>query len=868
MGAGTAPPTTTTPPPGLPSEVASAQPVGWWRFNDDLSYGIAAEANGGPVGTYTGTRELVEGVLGDAAGAIRLDAPADAVVLPGDLIAPTSIAVEVWAKPEPGGGATQRIIRHREHGYHLDWLRDVGTFAAGLNLADAQGNDWGSASLIPSVTFATGEWHHLVLTVEPGEAVLYINGVVHDRFIAPATHGVYYSGTGLTAGNDTPGSTSRTFTGSIDELAIYNRPLTASEVESHYTSTGRTVVPAPPPATSGDYGAAVLGSWPVAYWPLDEMTNNLVADDAIAGFDGDYSSYNLDWEVPGAYEGSNAVGFDHPEEIVTLPGSSLQPSELTLEAWVRPESGTSHVQRIIRHRAHGFAIDWDPTAQQFNGWAFVGDGSQSVSLTSDPVSADEWHHVAFIVDEDNAYLVINGELQAQQANPAGADIYYAGTSLVLGNDTFMDANRYFVGEIDDLAIYDRALPVGEIAAHVEAAGELIGISPDIESVVTCASNGGNIFFEVSTYVSTEDEFLEGCYYVESCISDMVSVVGAIAEWSCTNQDRLLSILDAVAVPAEILHNVTDEVVSGAPSVGAALAYVGTAGSSPVLVPPAEITIPLPGGTPPPAPTNATGSLLQQQGPGSTGGTSWTLRAGGLLLLTSEIAYQTTEFVDTPDRVETALLRDIGLIERIGDTIRVTPDLAPVDADRQRRIAAMTCVQTIAVDQVAAATGQVLDADGFNSSGEHACELIDVFLPGSSWTTAGGVVRNTVEATTVDANAITSGTAPAVLTRRQPSWPIFHTQTVNGAAICSAPTGQECQDYPFRSTYEGGRANWDLGKVVVLPIDFDANQGEGNALNAFYGAAQGCDVKDGTPPDTFVVVPMPGQFAPGTTWRCA
>ena len=70
-------------------------------------------------------------------------------------------------------------------------------------------------------------------------------------------------------------------TGNIDEVAIYNRALSASEIQSHYLAKFGITNPS-------SYAAKVVLSGPSNYWRLNELSGT-VANDIVGGANGTIS---------------------------------------------------------------------------------------------------------------------------------------------------------------------------------------------------------------------------------------------------------------------------------------------------------------------------------------------------------------------------------------------------------------------------------------------------------------------------------------------------------------------------------------------------------------------------------------------------
>ncbi|MEJ2678213.1 MAG: LamG domain-containing protein [Gemmatimonadota bacterium] len=112
-----------------------------------------------------------------------------------------------------------------------------GSFGLGIwpdSLLDARAG--GNGSFSPdSMKVQTGKWYHIALVRRGGLEVYYVDGVAVDS--SAATNGGSYSNNCYTM----IGSTripDRFFDGLIDDVRVYDRALSASEVESLYTAGG------------------------------------------------------------------------------------------------------------------------------------------------------------------------------------------------------------------------------------------------------------------------------------------------------------------------------------------------------------------------------------------------------------------------------------------------------------------------------------------------------------------------------------------------------------------------------------------------------------------------------------------------------
>jgi hypothetical protein len=111
------------------------------------------------------------------------------------------------------------------------WGYQWSGMGTGANLVDIAGNDRDHVISIPDPS--SNQWHHLVVTYNRpnGVAQVYLDG----KLAKEATLGSFTPQTSydLYIGKR-PTQNDAQFYGLIDEVAIYNRVLTAQEVLTHY----------------------------------------------------------------------------------------------------------------------------------------------------------------------------------------------------------------------------------------------------------------------------------------------------------------------------------------------------------------------------------------------------------------------------------------------------------------------------------------------------------------------------------------------------------------------------------------------------------------------------------------------------------
>jgi hypothetical protein len=92
-------------------------------------------------------------------------------------------------------------------------------------------NTGGTTIQAKSPDYSANTWIHVAGTYDGNEVRLYIDGILKDS--ASQTGNIEDAGDALTIGNDATG-TSQAINGSIDEVRVYKRALTAEEIRTHY----------------------------------------------------------------------------------------------------------------------------------------------------------------------------------------------------------------------------------------------------------------------------------------------------------------------------------------------------------------------------------------------------------------------------------------------------------------------------------------------------------------------------------------------------------------------------------------------------------------------------------------------------------
>jgi outer membrane protein assembly factor BamB len=332
----------------------------------------------------------------------------------------------------------------------------------------------------------------VVATFDGTTGKLYVNGTLVKSVAKTGTITNFDNTYGLGIGDDSSFSDPG-FAGTIDEVAIYNKALTAADVTAHYTAAqtgvGPTPTPTPtatptstptptatatPPQTGG-YPNAVLNSGPIAYYRLDE-TGAVVLDsspDHLNGSDGANVLKGAAGLIPTSSDTAMLFsGARGAANIVVIPPNAAfqASSQVTIEASLKFSSTPALWSVPV---SYGNDNNYSPYALYFytngtlNAQFFLNTG---VLLVADPtpLQPNTPYLVVATFDGATGKLYVNGAMVGSVAKTGVITNYDNTYGLGIGDDSSA-SDPGFAGTIDEVAIYNRALTAADVTAHYTAA---------------------------------------------------------------------------------------------------------------------------------------------------------------------------------------------------------------------------------------------------------------------------------------------------------------------------------------------------------------------------------------------------------------
>ncbi|MGA1794393.1 MAG: LamG-like jellyroll fold domain-containing protein [bacterium] len=382
--------------------------------------------------------------------------------------------------------------------------------------------------LIHTITALGPGWHHVVVTSDGFEYKLYTDGIEETLTVAYGVNNGHWF-------EDLPESLTHEvrigrletllgdyhIEGIIDEVRVYNRALSAEQIQALYQGQKDTIVSQETTGgdsweacvtphdgvedgsevcsspltihldTDGDGVPDYIDNCPdvpnpdqadtdgtqatdlVSYWKLDEGAGTTAADSIN-------SNHGILLNDPLWTDGRSltALSFDGIDDYIEVPDSpTLNNPTFTLEAWIYLNQDLGNTQkRIISKQfslTHTYGMEvfgvgyGGATGNQINFHTSNGAGwTNLVSRTH--LSTHTWYHVVATYDASEKRIYINGQFDSSQSyENQTVDIP---APLTIGALKMIDPQQFgfvFNGHIDEVAIYDRALTAEEILQHYQ-----------------------------------------------------------------------------------------------------------------------------------------------------------------------------------------------------------------------------------------------------------------------------------------------------------------------------------------------------------------------------------------------------------------
>jgi hypothetical protein len=509
--------------------------VGWWKF-DDGNGTIAHDSAGSNDGNLINGPTWTTGLIG---GGLKFDGVNDYVEVPyNDSLAPGHITLSAWAQPDIVRGmmliGKSNFYDATSEQYALAINTDGGPMSSiKRNSLCAAGQGWYE---VHSTHLATvGQWCLITSTWDGNVFKIYINGELNS------------SNSSVPAGliDFCPGGTLRfgiwwskglsPFKGVMDDIRIYNRALSAEEIQQLYEEslpelTGLKITGPNEVAEESIASYKAIAQYDdgstkdvtaLAEWRAEPNSvaviyaGQLATGQALypkckikisAEYTEDQIDVNAQKQVSilAICPQGSALQFDGINDYVDVQDSAslrfTQNDSFSICLWVNPASSGYFLSKMrgqAQRNVFGYQTSWNNGS---NNFSFVIDQSgimnTIVSTPNGSAPAGNWYNVAYIYDKKNMKIFLNGQLSATGVFAGNTGTTSPDNNLTLGvrsHDAMLEL--FFKGELDDAHIYNRVLSTEEIQAimHLKSTGS----EPNLVAYWDFDAGAGQIAADVS-----------------------------------------------------------------------------------------------------------------------------------------------------------------------------------------------------------------------------------------------------------------------------------------------------------------------------------------------------------------------------------
>ena len=459
------------------STVLADSPAGYWRLGEKSGTVMHDASPNSNNGTFSGPQGMnnVGAIVGDNDTAIQN--PHGVAPSTSSLSITGAVSIEAWLRWTATPTGVEVILEKGDgqnitnSAYEIAYAPSIG-----FGFYDYIGNNYYTA-VVPNPPPAV-QWTHVVGTrTASGALTLYENGaaVATGSDSGGALNNVSTGvGVGGTAGSP---CCIYPFNGILDEVAVYPRALTSSQVANHYAAAG-------PPAPAVPYSTAVLGDGPNAYWRLGERTGSTMTDSSPNGNTGTYysgfrvQSGPLRNDLADSSAWFNGSGYAQAPSTTSLRITGA----LSIEAWVNwsavPGNSSSQDTQILVEKGDGatlsataYALGWVPMNGGLGIYTYSGNSWWAAAEANVP-ARNTWY---YLVGTRSASGVLNfyidGVLMAT-GQSSSSPLNDVTTSVGVGGTGGSGSTVYPVnGGMEEVAIYPYVLSQEQINRHYTLSGQ-------------------------------------------------------------------------------------------------------------------------------------------------------------------------------------------------------------------------------------------------------------------------------------------------------------------------------------------------------------------------------------------------------------
>lgn len=380
--------------------------------------------------------------------------------------------ISAWLRPNVNSGWRTAVGSWQGAGAY--WMH-YGLDGSGGNagkFSNYVSTNTGIPGVVSTTTVPAGntDWYHVVSVANPftDRLQLWVNGVLESETAVPGWTSTQLPGVNNVYIGVKDSTGANKWSGGIDDVAIWNQPLTTAEIGNLYAkglqgiNAGEALLASPKPGLVSYYSFEEHADDTAAHYFNSSSTK---ADNlsAVGGISYTQGMAGMAARLDGGY-------FAAPYE----PISDVNLGDtFTIEAWINPDTigtGSDDWQRLVLNWGGSGELSYHFALRGDNVNLFLStDGSNAYEVaTGGAVAAGEWQHIAAVSDGTTAWVYLDGQEVGSGALP-GSLFQTTTGGLGVGDSFGSAAPQYrYGGLLDELAVWNVALTPRQLSGHYAA----------------------------------------------------------------------------------------------------------------------------------------------------------------------------------------------------------------------------------------------------------------------------------------------------------------------------------------------------------------------------------------------------------------
>lgn len=237
-------------------------------------------------------------------------------------------------------------------------------------------------------------------------------------------------------------------------------------------------------SVSSEYVREVVAAEPVAYWRFEDADAQAAKNEMGLSYRGRIQGEVARVGPVGNQSIELGLNGKHGSLLADESWDDVLQGDFSIELWMKPSH--HHLGSMV-----GFVGDFDPTLRRNRhgvlietcgpvgggeGWRvnrirflhrseLTAEATDGVSCFSRPFyDVRRWQHVVAAKEGDQLRLYLDGKLVRTEVDPAPTP---RGLHLVIGQLYTETLERFFIGQLDEIAVYKRSLSPDEVTRHHE-----------------------------------------------------------------------------------------------------------------------------------------------------------------------------------------------------------------------------------------------------------------------------------------------------------------------------------------------------------------------------------------------------------------